>query len=787
MNTNIFPAHIKRAPDGKWIIQSLSEHSRSAGSYALEALSGTGLEKSAYLAGLIHDLGKCKLEFADYLWSAARGEILKRGKVNHTFAAVRYLLSTYHGDVPLRFEDFTSELLAYAAGAHHGLFDCVSEFGDNGFLHRINQDGTNYEEAVQNFLCECATAEELDALFHAATAEMEPVLLRLKTIATSDAEMSFYGGMLARLLLSSVIEGDRRDTADFMLELRRPEDPEPVLLWKQELSLVEQKLAGLPFETPIQRTRRAFSEACAALGEKAPGIYRLSLPTGGGKTLAALRGALSHAYRQKKKRIIFVTPLLAVLDQNAAILREYLQNDSIILEHHSNLISDQSDDELDTRELLLESWRSPVIITTLVQLLNTLFDGRTSCVRRMQSLCDSVLVIDEVHSVPPRFLSLFHLSLNFLASICKTTVLLCSATLPATEHCAHPLAVAPEELVPYDPILWEPFRRIRLLPPTDSRLSEIGALIREHLRDNYLLVCNTRAEAADIYRQLSGVKRFHLSASMCMAHRRKVLADIEQGIRDKQRFVCVSTQVMECGVNISFCHAGRFLAGFDSILQTAGRCNRNGESPDPVEVTVFRCTDERLAFLPEINHGKAASEALFQAYVDTPEIFDYDLTSQSAISFYYKKLYQEMENGAQDGPLGCNAPTLYQLLSDNRDFASLCLGNSRYWMCQAFHFAGTHFKVFDNNTVDIVVPYREGAEIIRNIQSERASRDLRFLSSQLEQAKPYSISVFQWQKESLVRQGALHQRNGIWLLDEGWYDDALGVLTERTPLELMEV
>ena len=189
----------------------------------------------------------------------------------------------------------------------------------------------------------------------------------------------------------------------------------------------------------IQSARRIISQQCRQAADSTVGIYRLNVPTGAGKTLSALRFALAHSKAHGKSRIIFTSPLLSILEQNASVIREYVGDDGMILEHHSNVIQPEEDsEELDKAELLMETWdSSPIIITTLVQLLNTMFSGKTSCIRRFHALCDCTIIIDEMQTVPSNLLTLFHLTISFLAKACNTTIVLCSATQPCAEAANH--------------------------------------------------------------------------------------------------------------------------------------------------------------------------------------------------------------------------------------------------------------------------------------------------------------------------------------------------------------
>lgn len=208
-------------------------------------------------------------------------------------------------------------------------------------------------------------------------------------------------------------------------------------------------MSGFECITPIQTARRELSELCLQAASKPGGIFRLNLPTGAGKTLSGLRYALKHAEAFGKERIFFISPLLSILEQNAREIRKAIGDDSIVLEHHSDIITGElSDDELSRYELLCDSWNSPIVITTLVQFLNTLFSGKTASVRRFNSLANSVIVIDEVQTVPLKTLSLFNYAINFLSEVCNATVVLCSATQPYLEGIHRPLVECKDIIEP---------------------------------------------------------------------------------------------------------------------------------------------------------------------------------------------------------------------------------------------------------------------------------------------------------------------------------------------------
>ena len=796
-----YPAHIRIDSPGQETEQSVAEHCRKTAAYASAALASIGLSKSGYLAGLLHDIVKAKAEFTVYIRRAAHGFPVSRGTVNHTFAGVRFLMERYHAGT-LSFRDIVCELLALAAGSHHGLFDCVNEDGDSGFLYRRTKPDIGYVEARENYLRDCADESEIDEYFHAAEAELTPLLHHICTDMVDetasnerfDEETSFYAGLLSRMLLSAVIEGDRRDTAAFMDGTHFPTDrtqEEMKELWETCLQRVERRLQDFPQENEINCARSAISDTCKMAASLPGGLYRLNVPTGAGKTLSFLRYALAHAAKYHKKRILYVAPLISILEQNAKVIRSGVNADDLILEHHSNLVqTEETQEELDRRELLSENWDAPIIITTLVQLLNTLFSGKTSCIRRFHALCESVILIDEVQTVPTHMLSLFTLAVNFLTDICGATVVLCSATQPCMEQIGHPLHAA-KDLVPFNPVLWEAFRRTRIQDLGDCSLEDIAAYAKKELNriDSLLVVCNKKDEVAQLFAELKhcGGQVFALSAAMCMKHRRDVLEKMETAMKTPgEKVLCIASQVIEAGVDISFQCVIRLAAGMDNVIQAAGRCNRNGEAGKDAPVYIARCREENLTRLPDMQAGKEATLALLTEFANHPERYRGTLDSDEAIRDYYGTLYRRMPKTHQDYPVKKKPYTLLSLGARNAWME--CRSGENYYFRQAFRLAGSLFEVFPQDTTDIIVSHEEGKDIITELNSRRAEHDADYLRTLLKRAEPYSVSLYAYQVEALRKEGALHlTKSGAWTLD-GHYDTDTGFTMEQTqPLELLEV
>lgn len=808
---DLYYAHIRVNQDGSQTCQTVREHCRNTAEYAEESLKDISLGKTAYLSGLLHDMGKYTAAFQNYIRRAAKGENVVRGSVNHTFAGVKYVMENFPAKDTISYA--ARDIVSYAIGSHHGQFDCVDEDGRNGFEYRRTKTGIFYDEAVKNYLLHCTAQDELMRLFELSQGEIRNALLRLRDLTKKqyanekkkrNKTLLFYIGLIARIVQSAVIEGDRRDTAEFMqgisLKSMFPfHDPDNCReFWNRQLLFAENRIDSLDTSKKINHARRMISDLCKKQADENERLLQLNVPTGSGKTLSSLRFALAHALKFRKKRIIFTAPLLSIIEQNSDVIKQYIRDKDLILTHYSGAVQPENrDDELNLNELRVESWNAPIIITTLVQLLNTFFGGRTSNIRRYHALCNSVIVIDEVQSVPTNMLTLFNLTINFLTQFCNTTVVLCSATQPNWKKADYPLVAEPKDLVPYEENLWNVFRRTEILNAGGCKSSDLpDKLLSLYQNDKSLLViCNKKDESEMLYRNFSdqGVfECFHLSAAMCMEHRRKVLDRLRTQMKhpDKKQIICVSTQVIEAGVDISFGEVIRLMAGLDNVVQASGRCNRNGESTDLGKVYIVNCMDENLSKLAEIKSDKDAALMTIAEYERNAARYRYDLSSDEAIQTYYRNLYALMKENQQDDPIENTHYTIFELLSDNRTIVSGMAQKSHvYLMQQAFKTAGRLFHVFDDSTIDVIVPYEDGCEIISELCSERALYDYQYCQELLSRAHDYTVTLYPYQKQKLLEERAIIEIRDldVWYLSEGYYDKDVGVRMQKGDLSYLEV
>lgn len=798
-------AHLFIESDGVKREQSLRDHNRKVADYCAEALEGCGLSAAGKLAGLLHD-GKGTEKFQRYLkqsaeWSAFdEGRVPapecrrpQRGSVNHTFAGCIYILDRYHKTTKENFlANYTSEIIACAIGSHHGLFDLESLDGKNGFDHRVRETDRveiQYDEAKHAFENEISSIDEIGGLFQKAEEEICRALkcaadnfpIKPYSIKYNNIEAS----MLTRMLTSALMYADRRDTAEFM---DQKDYPDFVPDWNRDVLDFETGYQRIKNErSPINRIRGEIADQCRNFAKEPPGIYRLNVPTGGGKTLSSLRYALYHAEKFGKKRIIYVIPLLSIIDQNAEEIESYLPNEKV-LEHHSDVATERMHkDELEQYDLMKDRWSAPVVITTLVQILDILFSAKTQSVARMRAFNDSVVIFDEVQSVPIKTLMMFNSALNFLAVQCKTTIILCSATQPVFEKLQEfPLLVSDKEMVKLDQSQRGVFARQnyhllgngRELEPEE--LLE-AALEKERTQNPLMIVCNTKSEALQLYLGLkeradSDTEVRNLSASMCKEHRKAILAEVQsilqriQTGQTSEKLILVTTQLVEAGVNLSFRSVIRILAGNDNLVQAAGRCNRSNEYGTG-DVYLVRIKEEKkkLQNLPDIIRSQEAmSDTIHRIQPFAPDQKDF-------IESYYKALFHDAESTNQT-----KYPFCYE--GTQRTLANLLAGEGvpkcteRYVMNQPFKTIGEAFSVFDDPTYTVVAPYQDGTEIIKKLESlDQAGAEA--TAQLLKQASGYTIQIFEWQLEKLNASGMIRTLfdQQIYILDRAAYSDEFGL------------
>lgn len=702
--------------------QTLPGHCRSTATLSSAYAAPLELGAPAYLAALLHDFGKARQVFQAYLHEtdAAKKRALQ-GKINHSAAGAQWLYNRFDpkklpsNNPDRKFSAFTLEvLLLVICGHHSGLPDCLTPDGKNALRERVApKSDIGLAECERNFFPACATIEEIDALWGKSVAQMRQFFFRLPAPRNPKEEIDtrhFALGLAVRYLSSCLIDADRYDAFCFAADKTPVEEPLAERFWQPLQARLEERLRAFPQDTPLAKLRGEIADACQAAAACPPGAYRLLAPTGNGKTLSSLRFALQHALLRKErpvKRIFYVIPYTTILDQTAQELRKALGDQVFILEHHSNVLPDETADadELETRELYQERWNAPIILTTTVQFLNTLFAGSNSCARRMHRLADAVFIFDEIQALPLKCTYLFNAACNFLTAFCGATIVLCTATQPNLPKLEVPLYLAPNpDILPHCYAENPLFQRVQI---ADTR-SEFGgfttkrlaAFTLERAAENPSLLCilNTKSAARQLYLALREQiapdwALYHLSTSMCAAHRIAILEEIKAS--KAPRKLCVSTQLIEAGIDISFACVIRFLAGLDSIAQAAGRCNRHGEFSAPRTVYIVENQAETLKFLPDIRTAQEHGRRILACAED----FAQQLLCSEAIARYYDFYYADKYNETifpypitkKKLPSLAEDSSLFDLLSQNQTGCKARTEPFLWTLKQAFATAGQLF------------------------------------------------------------------------------------------------
>ena len=795
-------AHLDRREPSR--VQILREHVLAVAQHCADTLAPVGLSRLGYLAGLLHDFGKARARFQDYLHETdeAKQRAL-RGQINHSAAGAQWLAERF-GEPSNPLLAVTLLLLELAISGHHGgLSDSLTPTGEDKLSQRIfPAEPVGLDECARNFFSECADEETLDALLQEAMREVRALLVRAKeTGAGRRGLYPFQLGMAARLLLGALVDADRYDAMRFNAGGTVPtEQTADETFWNILAARLEARLHSFPQDGALSGSRRAIADACLNAADRPGGIYRLYAPTGGGKTLASLRFALAHAQKTGKARVFYVIPYTTIIEQTADELRHTLGDEPFLVEHHSGVLwEDGEKDDLDPRELYTERWNAPIILTTMVQFLNTLFAGRTGCARRMPGLQNAVLIFDEIQAIPTKCIDLFSAACTFLSRQCGATMLLCTATQPALDRANQPLCYDADVIT--DPeTLFHAFRRTRVIDlrgAGEMDAAQLADFCKARMEEHrsLLVVLNTRSTVKKLHEVLRqeddpALHLVHLSTGMCAAHRKCVVSDIRKWLHDGERVLCVSTQLIEAGVDLSFSCVVRSLAGLENLAQAAGRCNRHGEDPRLHEVYLIQSADENLKFLPEIRQGQRFC-SLTLADFEKQQI---DPLAPAVIARYYAMRYQSQETKKlMQYPLSrekykaviARDTSLFELLSDNepgqQEAAHADSRTAKRFLRQAFATAGGIFEPIDSNATPVIVPHEEGAALIAKLETDPKPEIAMRL---LRQAQQYAVNLFSYERDALEKQGALRELpGGVFALDGRFYDRVSGVTMDGAPMK----
>lgn len=692
-------AHIYKNQDNTFLTQSLEEHLQGTASYASHFLAPIDMQQWGFTLGWLHDIGKAKGKFQSYIQNISGylgpcqdEDTYDKTQVDHATEGAAFCDKYYTQDI--------AYLLKSAIIAHHrGLMD-------------YDAQAKKIERLKEILIFDIPDLPELSLPVH---------MYDLK------AEEKHH---LVRVLYSALVDADYLDTERFMSKhiatLRSSIKTLSVdtLLEKLE-SHLDEKTASLTKINKVYDIRQTISTQCAISGTEAQGIYSLTVPTGGGKTLASMRWALHHAKTHGLNRIIVAIPYASVISQTAAKYRRIFGEENV-LEHHSNV-------ELDGyNKLASENWDVPIIVTTNVLLFESMYSSHPSMCRKLHNLINSVIILDEAQAFPSAFLQPIVDALGAYSRLFRTSILLTSATQPTLAN--HQVGVdtftgLPEihEVIPNPRDLFQALRRTDI-HVIDSRFDHESLALRIRQYKRVLCIVNSTDDAKALYNRLPKVgTTLYLSRLMCSDHIEHIIKRLKRKLKKNDEVIrVIATPLIEAGVDIDLPVVFREYAGLDSIVQAAGRCNRDGYLESNGQVYVFHLSDTAEGY---IRSGQLALSALNTKHPDA----DYQVPS--TMNKYYHELYQRVSSfdEAQVKPL---------ISTDTQ---------------VRFREAAKRFKLVGDDAIPVVVHWRKGLKIIHSIQGKLISRET------VRALQRYSVELGKEDIERLSQLGCIEKTHDIWI------------------------
>lgn len=743
-------AHIREEEKGCFVEQSIEEHCLNVARLARELIyedeDSCGLKDLAYNAGLLHDFGKYRPDFQRYILSASGANPSGKVPPKAPHAIVGAIEARRLFDDPM-----IADTLAYCISGHHrGLYD-------HNEMERRLRHGEHKRW--------CDACEKLTSVEDLGTTDCD------------DVGEPYDLQMAIRMLFSALVDADRLDTERFMTpdlsaeRLRIKDNYASLSTLRERLRAKTESFSSAP-DTSVNRARAYFLESCRTHGaESDPGIYTLSLPTGAGKTISSMAWALEMAIRNHHDRIIYVIPYTSIITQTAMVFREIFGEENI-LEHHSEVVveqqteDDKSDEQMSRLKFLTENWDAPIILTTNVQFFESLFASKPAKCRKVHSIANSVIVMDEVQALPEGFLSPILSAIDTLSEAFHCSILCCSATQPVYDEDLNspddgsdyytPLDTR-GDLVPREAKYFVPFDRVdyHLEPQTVTSQELADRLAAEH---SVLCVVNSRKDAGQVYRALRDLPQvnadevIHLSRSMCSAHLRRAIETIKERMREGKPTKVISTQLIEAGVDLDFPCVWRAHSGLGSIIQAGGRCNREGKMERRGQVFVFSLADGSRPF-GNIARGCNATKMLLLK----PSNKITDPTDPEVIAKYYRLYFKDIPDFDTEG-------IEKDLTEDPEDIN--------------FESAAERFKLIDDEgTFPVIVPYmEEGKALVRKIRNHEI-----LTREDYHRMQEYSVSLRQGDYSTLLSHGNIEQIP--WgedfisvLVDDKCYDSVAGVV-----------
>lgn len=721
--------------------QPLANHLREVAHRARRHGTPLGLADEAELAGLLHDLGKYAQRFQQRLKTPTTVS-----GINHWAAGAFAANQIKHRPA------------AFAIDGHH---TGLPAFSDTTNGESLQQTLLKFAEmAARKELTSCP--ESGDDLLTLLKADG----ITLPTPQDTRCPDAFANAMRVRMLFSCLVDADFLDTEQHFDGSISPLRSVPDLQSERALELLMARLGSFSADGQVNQTRARLLADCLAASQNPQGLFTLTAPTGSGKTLASLAFALSHIAQhnaqlapddpQRFRRIIVVIPFTSIIEQTARVFRELFKDafgDDYVLEHHSSVAPEENkgqrnDDTVLTSvrraRLAAENWASPLVVTTNVQFFHSLFAHKPSACRKLYNIGRSVVLFDEVQTLPPRLVPSLLSGVQCLVREYGASAVFMTATQPAftSAQPALPYPWKPVEISSQPEAMADALRRTRIeLPEKGVTLTWQALATQMSEQSQGLCVVNTTADARSLFALLPAEGRFHLSARQCPAHRQKKLKEIRELLRAGKPCRLVSTQLIEAGVDLDFPVAWRALGPLDSIIQTAGRCNREGRHEKPCPVTIFR--PAQGGHLPK---G-------YEQVMQITETFLHDrdastLHSPATYAEYFARLYSitGKENAEADPVFKCSS---------------------------AFDYPGAakECRLIEDNTRAVLVQWEKGTELYEKLKKQRHLN-----VTECRMAQRHSVNLYMGEFQKALAQGWVYQPVSEWELYV-WnsnYDEALG-------------
>ena len=688
--------------------QTLKDHLCGTAELAGYFAGRFGKADWGYACGMLHDIGKYSLAFQDKIKNNSNRQ------VDHSTAGAKACFE----------KGGMYSFMSYCIAGHHSGLPDYGSSSDPG-------NAPTLQGRKKKHIEDCGAYKSEIHIPEIKTLPFDP---------QNSPDPDFSLSVFIRMLYSCLVDADFLDTEYFMKEGRtqRETGEEPSVLLEKLKKHVAGWLLNEDTET-VNGRRTEILRHCFEWGHKERGIFQLTVPTGGGKTIASLAFALQHAVENQMDRVIYVIPYTSIIEQNAAVFRKILGEQNV-LENHYN-VDYESTEELKPMQLASENWDKPVVVTTNVQFFESLFANKSSKCRKLHNIANSVIILDEAQMLPTDYLKPCIAVMEELAANFDSSIVLCTATQPALS----PFFQRKMPVTELCPRVEEQFRFFeRVTFQNVGTISEDELIEKLQKEEQALCIVNTKKRAQRLYQKMKGEGVFHLSTAMYPKHRRRVLDKIRRLVKDGKRCILISTSLVEAGVDLDFCTVYRQLAGVDSMIQAAGRCNREGKR-DAQDSFAYLFQFEEKEYVP----GQQLQIDVSKMLLSEGE----DISSLHGIEKYFEALYHFRGESL-------DKKKIFEEFKDKRyNFAK----------------AAKEFKLIEENTLTVFISREEDAEeLLRQIKHQG------YTKSGMRKAGQYCVQLYENDIEKLRGAGMLRQvpggiENFYELVDSGQYSEEMGL------------